>query len=135
MFTPALPLRHFPGPKLAACSRLWLAYRELVRGGSLGDLHVELHRQCGAPKSYKLSVPMIYFLFLGEIVRLAPNGLLFSNPAVYNDGCNHREQVGQGSHALPRLRLGYVHYSDANTLEMSLPQSSPGYLSSKCRTS
>jgi len=37
------PLSHFPGPKLAACSRLWLAYRELIKGESLGDLRVQLH--------------------------------------------------------------------------------------------
>jgi hypothetical protein len=42
------PLSHFPGPKLAACSRLWLAYRELIKRESLGDLRVELHRQYGA---------------------------------------------------------------------------------------
>jgi len=42
------PLARFPGPKLAACSRLWLAYRELVRGESLSDLRAELHRQYGA---------------------------------------------------------------------------------------
>ena len=41
------PLAHFPGPKLAACSRLWLAYRELIKRESLGDLRAELHRQYG----------------------------------------------------------------------------------------
>ena len=41
------PLSHFPGPKLAACSRLWLAYRELIKRESLADLRVELHRQYG----------------------------------------------------------------------------------------
>ncbi|KAH9171983.1 hypothetical protein EDB89DRAFT_1036476 [Lactarius sanguifluus] len=30
------PLSHFPGPKLAACSRLWLAYREIIRGTFVG---------------------------------------------------------------------------------------------------
>ncbi|KAH8979452.1 cytochrome P450, partial [Lactarius akahatsu] len=38
-------LSHFPGPKLAACSRLWLAYREIIKGESLSDLRVKLHRQ------------------------------------------------------------------------------------------
>jgi hypothetical protein len=42
------PLSRFPGPRLAACSRLWLAYRELIKRESLGDLRVELHRQYGA---------------------------------------------------------------------------------------
>ncbi|KAI9431611.1 hypothetical protein H4582DRAFT_1229124 [Lactarius indigo] len=48
---------HTRGPKLAACSRQWLAYRELIKGESfpVSDLHAQLHRQ------------------YGEIVRWAPN--------------------------------------------------------------
>ncbi|KAI9435560.1 putative P450 monooxygenase [Lactarius indigo] len=94
------PLSHFPGPKLAACSRLWLAYRELVRGESLGDLRMELHRQ------------------YGEIVRLTPNELHFSNPAAYNDIYSHRNKWDK-DHLLYRAfdldtsTVGFVHYSDA----------------------
>ncbi|KAI9459866.1 putative P450 monooxygenase [Lactarius psammicola] len=94
------PLSHFPGPKLAACSRLWLGYREVVRGESLSDLRVELHRQ------------------YGEIVRLAPNELHFSNPAAYNDIYNHRNKWDK-DHLLYRAfdmgesTVGFIHYSDA----------------------
>ncbi|KAH9029234.1 putative P450 monooxygenase [Lactarius pseudohatsudake] len=94
------PLSHFPGPKIAACSRLWLAYRELVRGESLSDLRVELHRQ------------------YGEIVRLAPNELHFSNPAAYNDIYNQRNKWDK-DHLLYRAfdldmsTVGFIHYSDA----------------------
>jgi hypothetical protein len=42
------PLARFPGPKLAAASKYWLAYQEFVRGISLSDLRDELHAQYGA---------------------------------------------------------------------------------------
>lgn len=43
------PLAHFPGPKLAAASKFWLAYQEFVRGVSLSDIRDELHAKYGAP--------------------------------------------------------------------------------------
>ncbi|KAH8996548.1 putative P450 monooxygenase [Lactarius hatsudake] len=94
------PLSHFPGPKLAACSRLWLAYREIIRGHSLGDLRTELHRQ------------------YGEIVRLAPNELHFSNPAAYNDIYNHRNKWDKDyllyrAFDMDTSTIGFIHYSDA----------------------
>ncbi|KAH8985357.1 putative P450 monooxygenase [Lactarius akahatsu] len=94
------PLSHFPGPKLAACSRLWLAYRELIKGESLSDLRTQLHRQ------------------YGEIVRWAPNELHFSNPAAYNDIYNNRNKWDK-DHSLYRAydldtsTFGLTHYSDA----------------------
>lgn len=41
------PLSHFPGPRGAACTRLWLAYMELVKRVSLSDLRTELHQKYG----------------------------------------------------------------------------------------
>jgi hypothetical protein len=41
------PLSHFPGPRGAASTRLWLAYMELVKRVSLSDLRVELHQKYG----------------------------------------------------------------------------------------
>ncbi|KAH9174685.1 putative P450 monooxygenase [Lactarius sanguifluus] len=61
------PLAHFPGPRLAAASKFWLAYQEFVRGISLSDLRDELHDQ------------------YGDIVRLQPNLLHFANPHAYNE--------------------------------------------------
>ncbi|KAH8998100.1 putative P450 monooxygenase [Lactarius akahatsu] len=61
------PLAHFPGPRLAAASKFWLAYQEFVRGISLSDLRDELHAQ------------------YGDIVRLQPNLLHFANPHAYNE--------------------------------------------------
>ncbi|KAH9059880.1 putative P450 monooxygenase [Lactarius vividus] len=94
------PLSHFPGPKLAACSRLWLAYREIIKKESLSDLRVELHRQ------------------YGEIVRLAPNELHFSNPAAYNDIYNHRnkwdkDRLLYSAFNQDTSSFGSIHYSDA----------------------
>ncbi|KAI9459868.1 putative P450 monooxygenase [Lactarius psammicola] len=94
------PLSHFPGPKLAACSRLWLAYRELVKGESLGDLRVELHQQ------------------YGEIIRLTPDELHFSNPAAFNDIYNPRNKWDKDyllyrAFDLDTSLFGFIHYSDA----------------------
>jgi hypothetical protein len=41
------PLSRFPGPCGAACTRLWLAYMELVKRVSLSDLRIELHQKYG----------------------------------------------------------------------------------------
>ncbi|KAI9435562.1 putative P450 monooxygenase [Lactarius indigo] len=94
------PLSHFPGPRLAACSRLWLAYRELVKGESLGDLRIELHRR------------------YGEIVRLTPDELHFSNPAAYNDIYNNRNKWDKDNFLyrtfdMDTSTVGSIHYPDA----------------------
>jgi hypothetical protein len=41
------PLSRFPGPRGAACTRLWLAYMEVGRGVSLSILRAELHQKYG----------------------------------------------------------------------------------------
>jgi hypothetical protein len=41
------PLSRFPGPRGAACTRLWLAYMEVGKGVSLSTLRAELHRKYG----------------------------------------------------------------------------------------
>jgi hypothetical protein len=41
------PLSRFPGPRGAACTRLWLAYMEVGRGVSLSTLRAELHQRYG----------------------------------------------------------------------------------------
>lgn len=52
------PLSHFPGPRGAACTRLWLAYMELVKRVSLSDLRTELHQKYGKasqPSNYQVN--------------------------------------------------------------------------------
>ncbi|KAF8263845.1 cytochrome P450 [Lactarius quietus] len=94
------PLSRFPGPKLAACSRLWLAYRELIKGESLGDLRAELHRQ------------------YGEIIRLTPDELHFSNPAAYSDIYNPRNKWDKDNllyraFDMNMATVGFIRYADA----------------------
>lgn len=45
------PLAHFPGPRLAAASKFWLAYQEFIRGVSLSDVRDELHADYGEMSS------------------------------------------------------------------------------------
>ncbi|KAH9028948.1 putative P450 monooxygenase [Lactarius hengduanensis] len=78
------PLSNFPGPKLAACSRLWLAYRELIKGESLSDLRAQLHRQ------------------YGEIIRWAPNENKWD-----------KDQSLYRAYDLDTSTFGLTHYSDA----------------------
>lgn len=41
------PLARFPGPKLAAISRWYEAYYDLIQGGQYGPKIVELHKKYG----------------------------------------------------------------------------------------
>src|SRR5260221_11327122 len=43
------PLAQFPGPRLAAASKYWLFYQEIIRGISLSNIRDDLHAQYGAP--------------------------------------------------------------------------------------
>ena len=66
------PLSRFPGPRGAACTRWWLAYKELGRGVSLSTLRAELHQKYGTPypcRSFNCSIDAGQ----GDIIRIAPN--------------------------------------------------------------
>ncbi|KAJ3550619.1 hypothetical protein NMY22_g345 [Coprinellus aureogranulatus] len=60
------PLSNFPGPKLAAFTSLYKIYYEIVREGKWLHHVDELHR--------------VY----GDVVRVGPNELHFTDPKVYN---------------------------------------------------
>ena len=47
------PLAKFPGPKLAAISRLYEAYYDVVKGGQYTFRIAELHQQYGEPPATK----------------------------------------------------------------------------------
>ncbi|KAI0258151.1 cytochrome P450 [Gloeopeniophorella convolvens] len=94
------PLARFPGPRAAACTRMWLAYQELVLGVSLADVRAELHRR------------------YGEVLRLAPNELHFANPAAFNDIYNNRNKWDKDHNVYRAFdmdtgSIGFLHYADA----------------------
>ncbi|KAM5352896.1 hypothetical protein ACJ41O_005618 [Fusarium nematophilum] len=66
------PLRKYPGPKLWAISRLPFSYTWL--SGSAHKKIFELHRQ------------------YGDVVRIAPNELIFGYPESFNDIMGHRKR-------------------------------------------
>ncbi|KAF4616048.1 hypothetical protein D9613_011342 [Agrocybe pediades] len=61
------PLSHIPGPTLAACSKLYRAYYDIIRDGEWSAHLHRLHAE------------------YGPVVRVGPNELHFSNPDAYND--------------------------------------------------
>lgn len=74
------PLSRFPGPPGAACTTLWLAYMEIWKGVNLTDLRFQLHEK------------------YGDIVRIAPNELHFSNPSVHKEIYNLRNKWDKDPH-------------------------------------
>lgn len=69
------PLRKYPGPKLWAASRL--PYSLMIKSGFSHRRVLELHQQ------------------YGDVVRVAPNELAFSNPDAWKEIMGHRRK-GQG---------------------------------------
>jgi cytochrome P450 len=71
------PLRHYPGPRFAAATSLYSAYR-IARGTLIFDV-LKLHNE------------------YGEVVRIAPDQLLYIDPSVWKDIYRH-------NHGRPELR-------------------------------
>jgi cytochrome P450 len=65
------PLSKFPGPKLAAASKLYYAYYTIK--GEKHKANAEVHAK------------------YGEVVRITPNGLSFINETVWRDVYMHRQ--------------------------------------------
>lgn len=64
------PLSKYPGPRLAAASRLWYCYH-CYRGSLVHTLH-QLHEK------------------YGDVVRTAPDELSYTDPSAWNDIYGHR---------------------------------------------
>ena len=48
------PLAHFPGPKLAAISRWYEAYYDVVQGGQYTFKIAKLHKEYGTSRPYRV---------------------------------------------------------------------------------
>ncbi|KAH9062299.1 putative cytochrome P450 [Lactarius vividus] len=93
------PLSHFPGPRGAACTRLWLAYMELVKRVSLSDLRAELHRK------------------YGDVVRISPNELHFAHPAAYNEIYNAQNKWDKDHKFYRAFDVGEAFFAQSNYLK------------------
>lgn len=81
-------MSQYPGPPLAAATRLWYCYY-CIRGNLLHALH-EAHQ--------------VY----GDVVRIAPNELSYTDPKAWNDIYGHR--VGKSE-----LRKDEIFYSSISS--------------------
>ncbi|KAL4912990.1 cytochrome P450 [Aspergillus aurantiobrunneus] len=94
------PLARFPGPRLAALTRLYRTYIDCSPSRSFVHTLGELHRQ------------------YGDIVRIGPNELHFHSPAAYLEiyNANHRwdkEKSLYHSFGEDRSSFGYLTYREA----------------------
>ncbi|KAI0047707.1 putative P450 monooxygenase [Auriscalpium vulgare] len=74
------PLAHVPGPRWAAATQLWLAYKELWEGTSLSDIRYQLHAQ------------------YGDVIRLTPREIHFANPEAFHDIYNAKNKWDKDDH-------------------------------------
>ncbi|WEW56407.1 hypothetical protein PRK78_001850 [Emydomyces testavorans] len=94
------PLARFPGPRVAALTRLYKAYVECVAQGSFVHVLEKYHER------------------FGDIVRVGPNELHFSNPATYLEIYNpanrwDKEESLYHSFGEDRSSFGFLTYREA----------------------
>ncbi|EFW23057.1 benzoate 4-monooxygenase cytochrome P450 [Coccidioides posadasii str. Silveira] len=94
------PLAKFPGPRIGALTRLYKTYVECVAQGSFVHLLEEHHAR------------------YGDIVRVGPNELHFSNPATYLEIYNpsnrwDKEESLYHSFGEDRSSFGFLTYKEA----------------------
>ncbi|KAE8354717.1 cytochrome P450 [Aspergillus coremiiformis] len=84
------PLHRFPGPRMAAATTWWRAYKEVYKQETLAQVLFGLHEQ------------------YGHIVRIGPNELHFGKPSAYHDIYNgtKRWDKDEGLYRTPGLRSG-----------------------------
>ena len=76
------PLAKFPGPKLAALSKWYEAFFEIVRNGEFSFQIDKLHDQYGKTISPDIDLSLI--LCLGPIVRITPEELHIRDSTFYD---------------------------------------------------
>ncbi|KAL9050621.1 MAG: hypothetical protein Q9162_006517 [Coniocarpon cinnabarinum] len=96
------PLAKFPGPRTAAFTRFWHAFVECVLRRSFYDVLTDLHRRHG------------------EVIRIGPNELHFSNPRAYHDIYNSQNRWDKESrlyHSFgeDRSSFGFLTYNESKS--------------------
>ncbi|BDD59948.1 hypothetical protein MPDQ_000759 [Monascus purpureus] len=94
------PLRGFPGPRAAAATSWWKAYKEVWKKETLAQELFRLHAT------------------YGDVVRIAPNELHFGDPAAFHDIYNatKRWDKDEGLYTTPGVRSGsfvFLKYKQA----------------------
>ncbi|KAI6839259.1 hypothetical protein KC332_g5829 [Hortaea werneckii] len=94
------PLLRFPGPKWAAASRFYKCWQEVFRQRNWIDVVHSLHEQ------------------YGDVIRVGPNELHFSDPAAYHDiynNTNRWDKEGRlyRSFGEDRSSFGFLTYREA----------------------
>ena len=94
------PLSCYPGPKIAAATALWKAYIDCVSDTCFVAALEELHEKHG------------------DVVRVGPNELHFSQPETYHEIYNasnrwDKEESLYHSFGEDRSSFGYLAYKDA----------------------
>lgn len=94
------PLAKFPGPPLARTTVYWKGYIECIANRSFCHVLVDLHAR------------------YGDVVRVGPNELHFSNPQAYHDIYNNKNRWDKEarlykSFAEDRSSFGFLTYNEA----------------------
>lgn len=78
------PLRRFPGPFLARISKVWIRIGNF-NGCKSRRIHEAHQRYGGQPSNYASCGTTSYLTVPGTVVRIGPNELAFSDPAVVRE--------------------------------------------------
>lgn len=89
------PLAQFPGPKLAAVTRLYEGYYDLYQSGQYTFKIAELHKQYGEenPGPVSNSCPDSHASATGPIIRISPHELHVNDSAFFDTLYNRQEGV------------------------------------------
>ncbi|KAH4844123.1 hypothetical protein HBI24_216390 [Parastagonospora nodorum] len=94
------PLAKFPGPPIAGVTFYWKGYVECIANRSFCHELIELHKR------------------YGDVVRVGPNELHFSNPQAYHDIYNNKNRWDKESRLYKsfnedRSSFGFLTYAEA----------------------
>ncbi|OTA88365.1 hypothetical protein M434DRAFT_80333, partial [Hypoxylon sp. CO27-5] len=88
------PLARFPGPKLAAVSRWYEAYCDVVQNGQYTFKIAELHKRYGRYRHAAFSIPLLSrryqnnlllrYWYTGPIIRISPYELHVNDPTFFD---------------------------------------------------